>query len=138
MNADEYDLVKVLNDPEDYYPGNFETAKKAAAFLMCLCQKAADKIQRMETKDEPIGYVSRDCDGVLGSDLYYTPEEAVEDTMGTGTAEAVYLHPTKTAPMKPMTEEEILEVARDHYNPYQRAEITFARAIERHHGIGGG
>ena len=41
------------------------------------------------------------------------------------------------APKKPMTEEEILDVARDHYNPHQRAEISFARAIERHHGIGG-
>ena len=37
---------------------------------------------------------------------------------------------------KPMTEEEILEAARDHYNPNQRAEISFARAIEKHHGIG--
>ena len=52
--ADEYDLVKILNDPEDYYPGNFETAEKAAAFLMCLCQEAADKIQKLNTKTAPI------------------------------------------------------------------------------------
>ena len=51
--ADEYDLVKILNDPEDYYPGNFETAEKAAAFLMCLCQEAADKIQKLNTKTAP-------------------------------------------------------------------------------------
>jgi hypothetical protein len=38
---------------------------------------------------------------------------------------------------KPLTDEQILEVARDHYNPHQRAEISFARAIERAHGITG-
>ena len=70
--SDEYDLVKVLNDPEDYYPGNFETAEKAAAFLMCLCQEAADKIQSMEANGKPIGYVFQYSDGALGSDIYYT------------------------------------------------------------------
>lgn len=51
----------------------------------------------------------------------------------------ISLHPPRHSPSrKPMTEEEILGAARDHYNPYQRAEISFARAIERHHGIGGG
>ena len=50
MMSDEYDLVKVLNDPEDYYPGNFETAEKAAAFLMCLCQEAADEIQKLRRR----------------------------------------------------------------------------------------
>ena len=29
-----------------------------------------------------------------------------------------------------LTDEEILAVARDHYNPHQRPEISFARAIE--------
>jgi hypothetical protein len=29
-----------------------------------------------------------------------------------------------------LTDEEILKVARDHYNPHQRPEISFARAIE--------
>lgn len=31
---------------------------------------------------------------------------------------------------KPLTSEEILSIARDHYNPRQRPEISFARAIE--------
>ena len=38
---------------------------------------------------------------------------------------------------KPLTDEQILIVARDHYNPNQRAEISFARAIEAAHGIKG-
>jgi hypothetical protein len=36
---------------------------------------------------------------------------------------------------KPLTDEQILSVARDHYNPHQRHEISFARAIEAAHGI---
>ena len=51
---EEYDLVKVLNDPDVYYPGNFVTAEKAAAFLMCLCQEAADKIRKLEATRKPM------------------------------------------------------------------------------------
>ena len=36
---------------------------------------------------------------------------------------------------KPLTDEQILTVARDHYNPHQRPEISFARAIETAHNI---
>ena len=42
----------------------------------------------------------------------------------------------KPAQRKPLTDEEILALAGDHYNPHQRAEISFARAIEAAHGIG--
>jgi len=38
---------------------------------------------------------------------------------------------------KPLTDEQILKVARDHYSPHQRPEISFARAIEAAHGIKG-
>ena len=41
------------------------------------------------------------------------------------------------AQRKPLTDEEILSIARDHYNPHQRPEISFARAIEAAHGIKG-
>ena len=46
--------------------------------------------------------------------------------------EALYITPQQR---KPLTDEQILNVARDHYNPNQRAEISFARAIEAAHGI---
>jgi hypothetical protein len=52
--SEEYDLVKVLNYPDDYYPGNFETVEKAAAFLLCLCQEAADKIEKLEATRKPL------------------------------------------------------------------------------------
>lgn len=41
----------------------------------------------------------------------------------------------RDAQRKPLTDEEILSIARDHYNPHQRAEISFAKAIEAAHGI---
>jgi hypothetical protein len=47
-------------------------------------------------------------------------------------AEPLYTHPPQR---KPLTDEQILNVARDHYNPHQRPEISFARAIEASHGI---
>ena len=43
-------------------------------------------------KDEPIGYVFQYSDGALGSDIYYTPEEAVEYTEGEGIGVPVYRH----------------------------------------------
>jgi len=43
--------------------------------------------------------------------------------------------PDEPPQRKPLTDEEILTVARDHYNPHQRPEISFARAIEAAHGI---
>jgi hypothetical protein len=47
-----------------------------------------------------------------------------------------YLY-TSPPPRQTLTDEEILAVARDHYNPHQRPEISFARAIEAAHGIKG-
>jgi hypothetical protein len=45
----------------------------------------------------------------------------------------VYTHPQPKR--EPLTDEHILNLARGHYNPHQRPEISFARAIEAAHGI---
>lgn len=58
----------------------------------------ADKIQKLEVKAEPIGYVFQYIDGILGSDIYYTPEEAVEYTEGEGIGVPVYRHPPRSEP----------------------------------------
>ena len=47
---------------------------------------------------------------------------------------ALYTIPP-AAQHQPLTDEQILNVARDHYNPHQRPEISFARVIEQAHGI---
>jgi len=43
----DYDIVDVLNSPEEYYPDNFKTAMDANAFLLCLCQEAAEKMKNL-------------------------------------------------------------------------------------------
>ena len=82
------ELVKILNNPEDYYPGNFDTPQRANALLTGLCQDAATEIAKLQAEverlkanialdkkaenarelglsydDEPkIGCVNHDCD----------------------------------------------------------------------------
>ena len=83
------------------------------------CPKGWPKAAQPE--QEPIGEVVtagvirwKDKYPSLGTKLYTTPPQR-----------------------KPLTDEQILTVVRDHYNPYQRPEISFARAIEAAHGIKG-
>ena len=53
--------------------------------------------------------------------------------------EILSLHPpTKTAPMKPMTVEEMKEAWGQPGHLSTAVLIAYTRAIERHHGIGGG
>ena len=65
-----------LNEPDAYFPDNFDTPKRANALLMCLCQEAADAIKSLErqlaesedgvgslrdlVEQEPVGYLSAD------------------------------------------------------------------------------
>ena len=61
----------------------------------CLAARALEEDIRAyldAPKDEPIGYVFQYSDGALGSDIYYTPEEAVEYTEGEGMGVPVYRH----------------------------------------------
>jgi hypothetical protein len=40
-------LTEILNNPEEHYPGNFDTPKRAVALLTGLCQDAAIEIERL-------------------------------------------------------------------------------------------
>jgi len=40
-------LTEILNNPEEHYPGNFDTPKRAVALLTGLCQDAATEIERL-------------------------------------------------------------------------------------------
>jgi hypothetical protein len=44
------DLTKILNNPEDYYPGNFDTPQRANALLTGLCQDAANEIAKLQAE----------------------------------------------------------------------------------------
>ena len=38
-------LTEILNNPEEHYPGNFDTPERAVALLTGLCQDAATEIE---------------------------------------------------------------------------------------------
>ncbi len=40
-------LTEILNNPEEHYPGNFDTPKRANALLTGLCQDASAEINRL-------------------------------------------------------------------------------------------
>ena len=44
------DLTKILNNPEEHYPGNFDTPQRANAMLTGLCQDAANEIERLNAE----------------------------------------------------------------------------------------
>jgi hypothetical protein len=44
------DLIKILNNPEEHYPGNFDTPQRANAVLTGLCQDAATEIERLNAE----------------------------------------------------------------------------------------
>jgi hypothetical protein len=44
------DLIKILNNPEEHYPGNFDTPQRANALLTGLCQDAATELAQMQAE----------------------------------------------------------------------------------------
>jgi hypothetical protein len=44
------DLTELLNNPEEHYPGNFDTPQRANALLTGLCQDAATEIERLNAE----------------------------------------------------------------------------------------
>jgi len=46
------DLTKILNNPEEHYPGNFGTPQRANALLTGLCQDAAKEIAKLQYEVE--------------------------------------------------------------------------------------
>jgi hypothetical protein len=46
------ELVKILNNPEEHYPGNFDTPERANALLTGLCQDAATEIAKLQAEVE--------------------------------------------------------------------------------------
>ena len=60
------DIIERLKEPEAHYPGNFDTPKRANAMLSCLCQEAAEEIERLRGAladiINPIGAMRRDLE----------------------------------------------------------------------------
>ena len=91
--------------------------------LSCKEPKHLQAPQPKEPEQEPVACV-QDLGEVKRKHLVYEK--------GMDWKDPLYTTPPQR---KPLTDEEILTVARDHYNPHQRPEISFARAIEAAHGI---
>jgi len=47
MTTEPVPLTEILNNPEEHYPGNFDTPERANALLTGLCQDAANEIERL-------------------------------------------------------------------------------------------
>jgi hypothetical protein len=45
-----YELTDLLNNPEEHYPGNFDTPQRANALLTGLCQDAANEIAKLQAE----------------------------------------------------------------------------------------
>jgi hypothetical protein len=63
-----YELTKILNNPEEHYPDNFDTPQRANALLTGLCQDAATEIDRLnkaliweQNRSERIGTHAPGC-----------------------------------------------------------------------------
>jgi hypothetical protein len=61
-------LTELLNNPEEHYPGNFDTPQRANALLTGLCQDAATEIERLNKAlaaqpapmQEPVAWMQED------------------------------------------------------------------------------
>ncbi len=54
------ELIQRLNEPELYYPGNFDTPRRANALLSGLCQEAADALEAADKRIAELDYKGRD------------------------------------------------------------------------------
>jgi hypothetical protein len=50
LQAEVERLTELLNNPEEHYPGNFDTPQRANALLTGLCQDAAKEIERLNAE----------------------------------------------------------------------------------------
>ena len=58
------DLIKILNNPEEHYPGNFDTPQRANALLTGLCQDAATEIERLNYEVDAIPAIKEERDAL--------------------------------------------------------------------------
>ena len=63
------DLTKILNNPEEHYPGNFDTPQRANALLTGLCQDAATEIERLNYEVDAIPAIKEERDALAAEVL---------------------------------------------------------------------
>jgi hypothetical protein len=73
------DLTKILNNPEEHYPGNFDTPQRANALLTGLCQDAATEIEQMQAEIESLNRVNAELVDALKELVYETETVSIGD-----------------------------------------------------------
>ena len=75
-------LTEILNNPEEHYPGNFDTPQRANALLTGLCQDASAEINRLvsfnqQLMDEVARLQKREWVGLTNEEVenYYDWED---------------------------------------------------------------
>jgi hypothetical protein len=63
------DLIKILNNPEEHYPGNFDTPQRANALLTGLCQDAANEIAKLQYEVDAIPAIKEERDALAAEVL---------------------------------------------------------------------
>jgi hypothetical protein len=62
-------LTDLLNNPEDHYPGNFDTPQRANALLTGLCQDAANEIAKLQYEVDAIPAIKEERDALAAEVL---------------------------------------------------------------------
>jgi uncharacterized small protein (DUF1192 family) len=148
------DLTKILNNPEDYYPGNFDTPQRANALLTGLCQDAANEIAKLQAEVERLkASIAFDkmAENACELGLDYEPAvqegrdwsllEATQESLREHMAEIKRLKAAQPAPVQ-LTGEQIEHLWETRVSqpcpsyPLEKSDwVQFARAIEAAHGI---
>ena len=128
------DLIKILNNPEEHYPGNFDTPQRANALLTGLCQDAANEIERLNAEvleQCRINGMSAEREDALRAELTRLKASIALDKMADNARELGLDY----EPAVPLTDEQILEIKAQFVWTLDFQFTEFARAIEAAHGI---
>jgi hypothetical protein len=128
------DLIKILNNPEEHYPGNFDTPQRANALLTGLCQDAAIEIERLNAEvleQCRINGMSAEREDALRAELTRLKASIALDKMADNARELGLDY----EPAVPLTDEQILEIKAQFVWTLDFQFTEFARAIEAAHGI---
>jgi hypothetical protein len=63
------ELTKILTNPEEHYPGNFDTPQRANALLTGLCQDAANEIAKLQYEVDAIPAIKEERDALAAENV---------------------------------------------------------------------
>jgi hypothetical protein len=100
------ELVKILNNPEEHYPGNFDTPQRANALLTGLCQDAANEIAKLQYEVDAIPAIKEERDA-LAAELTRLKASIALDKMAENARELGLSYDNAPKPWFGLTDEDI-------------------------------